>query len=162
MATPSPESLRQFVFSLGDQPRSYPTLNVFGNLITPIITGRETAGGLVVLEGVAQPKTGPPLHVHHREDEAFYVVEGRFLFECGDRRAEGGPGTYVFLPRDLPHCFQNIGDRQERMVAICQPAGIESFFEQVSAIQGPPDPAKIGPIAQTLGLELLGPPMAMR
>ena len=81
MATLSPESLRQFVLSLGDQPRSYPTLNVFGNLITPIITGRETAGGLVVLEGVAQPKTGPPLHVHHREDEAFYVVEGKFLFE---------------------------------------------------------------------------------
>src|SRR6516225_7366043 len=91
MATPSPESLRQFVLSLGDQPRSYPTLNVFGNLITPIITGSETAGGLVVLEGVAQPKSGPPLHVHHREDEAFYVVEGKFLFEYGDTRVEGGP-----------------------------------------------------------------------
>ena len=162
VSTMRPESLRQFVLSLGDQPRSFPPWNIFGDLITPIITGRETAGGLVILDAVIPPKHGPPLHVHHREDEAFYVVEGRFLYECGDRRAEGGPGTYVFLPRDLPHCFQNIGDTAGRMVAICQPAGIESFFEQVSAIQGPPDPAKIGPIAQTLGLELLGPPMAMR
>ena len=162
MATPSPESLRQFVLSLGDQPRSYPTLNVFGNLITPIITGSETAGGLVVLEGVAQPKSGPPLHVHHREDEAFYVVEGKFLFEYGDTRVEGGPATYVFLPRDIPHCFQNIGDTAGRMMVICQPAGLELFFEDVSKLQGPPDPAKIGPVAQKWGMEILGPPMAMR
>jgi hypothetical protein len=60
----------------------------------------------VVLEGVAQPSSGPPLHVHHREDEAFYVVEGKFLFEYADIRVEGGPATYVFLPRDIPHCFQ--------------------------------------------------------
>jgi quercetin dioxygenase-like cupin family protein len=102
MATPNPESLRQFVMSLGDEPRSNPTLNIFGDLITPIITGRETAGGLVIFESVTRPKGGPPRHVHHREDEAFYVTEGAYLFEYGDTRVEGGPGTYVFLPRDIP------------------------------------------------------------
>ena len=162
MATPNPESLRQFVMSLGDEPRSNPTLNIFGDLITPIITGRETAGGLVIFESVTRPKGGPPRHVHHREDEAFYVTEGTYLFEYGDTRLEGGPGTYVFLPRDIPHCFQNIGDTAGRMVVVCQPSGIESFFAEVSTMQGPPDPAKIGPVGQKWGLELLGPPMAMR
>ncbi len=156
------ESQRQFVLSLGDKPRAYPTWNIFGDLITPIITGRETAGGLVILEAVIPAKGGPPLHVHHREDEAFYVVEGRFLYECGSQRAEGGPGTYVFLPRDIPHCFQNIGEKTGKMITICQPAGAELFFEEVSRIPGPPDPAKIGPVSQKWGMELLGPPMAMR
>jgi len=64
VSTMSPESLRQFVLSLGDKPRSFPTWNIFGDLITPIITGRETAGGLVILEAVIPPKHGPPLHVH--------------------------------------------------------------------------------------------------
>jgi quercetin dioxygenase-like cupin family protein len=158
----SPELLREFVFSCGRKPRSYPTCNTFGDLNTPIITGRETAGGLVIFESIIQPNGGPPRHVHHREDEAFYVVEGKFLYECGDKRAEGGPGTYVFLPRDIPHCFQNIGDRAGKMVVICQPAGLESFFEEISAIKGPPDPAKVVPIGQKWGLELLGPPMAAR
>jgi mannose-6-phosphate isomerase-like protein (cupin superfamily) len=162
MATLSTESLRQFVLSPGDKPRWYPTLNIFGDLITPIITGRETAGGLVILEGVTRPKGGPPRHVHHREDESFYVTEGRYLFEYGDTRVEGGPGTYVFLPRDIPHCFQNISETAGRMMTICQPAGLEQFFEEVSKLQGPPDPARIGPVAEKWGLEILGPPMAMR
>ena len=68
----------------------------------------------------------------------------------------------MFLPRDIPHCFQNIGDTAGKMLVICQPAGLESFFEEVSMIQGPPDPAKIGPVAQKWGMEILGPPMAYR
>ncbi len=158
----SPKSFRQFVLSLGDKPRSYPTWNTFGDLNTPIITGRESGGGLFIFESVIGPKGGPPRHVHHREDEAFYIVEGRFLYECGDRRAEGGPGSYVFLPRDIPHCLENIGDTTGKMVVICQPAGLESFLEEISAIPGPPDPAKVIPIGQKWGLEILGPPMAMR
>lgn len=161
MATPSPASLRQFVMSMGDKPRSYPTLNIYGNQITPIITGKETAGSLVVFESVTQPKGGPPRHVHHREDEAFYVVQGKFLFEYGDTRVEGGPGTHVFLPRDVPHCFQNISDKVANMLSICQPAGLELFFEDISKLEGPPDPARVLPIFQKWGLELLGPPMAM-
>ena len=63
----------------------------------------------------------------------------------------------MFLPRDIPHRFQNVGDKAGKMLVICQPAGIERFFEEVSTIQCPPDPAKIGPVAQKWGLELLGP-----
>jgi hypothetical protein len=89
-------------------------------------------------------------------------VEGNVLYEYGDQRAEGGPGTYVFLPRDIPHCFQNIDHKAGKMVMICQPTGLELFFEEVSTIQGPPDPAKLGPLAKKRGLELLGPPLGMR
>ena len=162
MANTSPDSLRQFVMSLGDRPRSGPTWNIFGDLVTPIITGMQTAGNLVILETVTQPKEGPPRHVHHREDEAFYVVEGKFLFEYADSRIEGGPGTHVFLPRDSPHCFQNIGDKTGKMLVICQPAGLELFFEDLSRVQGPPEPAKVVPIFQKWGLELVGPSIAQR
>jgi quercetin dioxygenase-like cupin family protein len=148
--------------SLGDKPRSGPIWNIFGDLITPVITGRETAGNLVILEAVTQPKEGPPRHVHHWEDEAFYVVEGKYLFEYGNRRTEGGPGTHVFIPRDIPHCFQNIGDQAGKMLLICQPAGLELFFEELSRVQGPPEPARVVPIFQKWGLELLGPPIALR
>jgi mannose-6-phosphate isomerase-like protein (cupin superfamily) len=162
MATMSPESVRQFVISLGDKPRSGPTWNIYGDLVTPIITGRETAGNLVIFETVTQPRMGAPLHLHHREDEAFYVVEGKFLFEYDDRQIEGGPGTHVFLPRDIAHCFQNIGDKAGQMLVICQPAGLELFFEELSRLQGPPEPAKVVPIFEKWGLELLGPPIAQR
>ena len=57
---------------------------------------------------------------------------------------------------------QNVGDTAGRMMVICQPAGLKLFFEDVAKLQGRPDPAKIGPIARKWGMEILGPPMAMR
>ncbi len=162
MVAVSPEFLRQFVFSAGEKRRSAPTWNIYGDLVTPIITGKDTAGNLVILDTVTPPKGGAPLHLHHREDEAFYVVTGKYLFEYGDRKVEGGPGTHVFLPREVPHCFQNIGDTPGNMLVICQPASMEGFFEDLSKLQGPPDPAKVVPIFQKWGLELLGPPIAFR
>ena len=162
MATVSPESLRQFVMSVGDRPRSGPHWNIYGDLVTPIITGGETAGNPVILETVTQPKMGAPRHLHHREDETFYMVEGKFLFEFGEKQMDGGPGTCVFLPRDIPHCFQNIGEKAGKMLIICQPAGIEMFFEDLSKLQGPPEPGRVIPIFEKWGLELLGPPMAQR
>jgi mannose-6-phosphate isomerase-like protein (cupin superfamily) len=162
MSRAGPEAIRQFMISLGGKPRTGPTWNIFGDRMTPILTGKETGGGLVIFENITQPKEGPPRHVHHREDEAFYVVEGKFLFEFGDQRIEGGPTTHVFLPRDIPHCFQNIGDKPGKMIVIGQPAGMEHFFEELSRIVGPPEPAKVAPVFHKWGLELLGPPMAQR
>jgi mannose-6-phosphate isomerase-like protein (cupin superfamily) len=162
MAATSPEALRRFVLSAGEKPRSGLTWDIYGDLVTPIITGKESAGGLVILETVTPPRVGPPLHLHHREDEVFYVVEGKFIFEYGGKQMEGGPGTHVFLPRDIPHCFQNIGENTGKMLVICQPAGVDLFFEDLSKLQGPPEPAKVVPVFEKWGLELLGPPMAMR
>ena len=136
--------------------------DIFGEMISPILTGKQTGQGLSIFEVVTQPKWGPPLHVHHREDEAFYVLEGRYLFECASTLVEAGPGSYLLLPRSVPHTYQNIGETPGKNMVIAAPSGVEFFFEELSKISGPPDPAKVIPVFDKWGLELLGPPIAHR
>jgi len=75
-----------------------------------------TNGSLSVLELVIQPKSGPALHLHHREDELWYVLEGDFRFKAGDALFRVSTGGMAFGPRGTPHCFQNVGDAPGRFV----------------------------------------------
>src|SRR5260221_5959816 len=72
-------------------------------------TSESTGGALSLVEGLAPPDFAPPWHVHRRDDEMFSILDGSFLFQCGDNLFEGGPGPFVFLPRDIPHNFKNVG-----------------------------------------------------
>ena len=153
MSTPTPELIRRAYTELGDGHRTGPSWNIFGDTITQIIGGKQTAGRLAILEEITPPGGGTPLHVHHREDEAFYVVEGQFLFEASGSRMEAGPGCHLFMPREVPHRLLNIGDGSGKMLIICQPAGIELFFEDLSKLTGPPEPAKVAPVFDKWGLE---------
>ncbi len=114
------------------------------------------------METLTPPNLGPPLHVHQREDENFYIVEGDYLFEVDGRRIELLAGDFAWAPRGVPHCFQNFGSAMGRMLITVEPAGIEDFFWEIEAIPGPPDPAKIAPIGAKYGIELLGPPIHAR
>src|SRR5690349_7791885 len=69
-------------------------------------SGRSTGGSLTAIEITVDQ--GPPKHTHTREDESFYVFTGALYVECGDDRLEAGPGSFVFLPRNLPHTFRSI------------------------------------------------------
>src|SRR5260370_23978197 len=69
-------------------------------------TSESTVGALSLVEALAASGTTPPWHVHHRDDEMFYILDGSFLFKCGDELFEGGSGTFVFLPRGIPHSFK--------------------------------------------------------
>lgn len=120
-------------------------------------------GGLVGV-GVANmpPKTsGPPLHVHTREDEGAYVFEGELTFVVGNRRFTAGPGTFVWLPRDSPHTFANLGDEPVRAVGVIVPGGLENMFaeqaEYFHSLEGPPDPDAIAAIGDRYGVRGLGP-----
>src|SRR5690606_33937364 len=73
---------------------------------------------------------GPPPHIHRREDETFYLVEGSLTFLLGPERVTAGPGDFVNVPRGTVHCFRNDGDGVARMILTFTPSGIERFFEE--------------------------------
>jgi quercetin dioxygenase-like cupin family protein len=95
--------------------------------------GHQTGGRLTVLETVITAGDGPPLHVHVKDDEAVYVLEGEIDFRVGDELYHNRAGSFVFIPRGVPHTFQNVGTDDARMLLTFTPAGIERLFEQAAA-----------------------------
>jgi mannose-6-phosphate isomerase-like protein (cupin superfamily) len=133
------------------------TLHVLGERVTLKATGEDTGGGFAIVEISTPPQVGPPLHVHHREDEGLYVLEGSYDIRVGGRMIPAPPGTCVILPRDVPHTYTNVGYRTGRLLVTITPAGFESFFEALGqfAPGAPPDREKLGAIGQEYGLEFL-------
>lgn len=97
-------------------------------------SGEDTGGACAVLEETIGPGGGGPLHVHHQSDELIYVLEGEFRFRLGARLSRGAAGTLVFVPKGVPHHWQNIGPGQGRMLFVLQPAGFEKCLEDISRI----------------------------
>ena len=129
------------------------------------ISSRDTHGAFAVLENFVPPMDGPPLHRHLHQDEWFYILEGKFLFEADGSNIHAGPGDTVFLPRGSAHTLQNVGATAGRAVVTVVPGGLDLFFEELSAALPPgttPDPAKLGALFRKHGLELLGPPLRKR
>jgi quercetin dioxygenase-like cupin family protein len=114
---------------------------VFGELYTFKVTALEAGGGLAVLETLTTPQNGPPLHTHSREDESFYVLEGRFLFTLGEQNFEVGPGGFVFAPRGIPHAYRNISALPARKIVVITPGGFESFLREI----GEPATQRVAP-----------------
>ena len=130
-----------------------------GGDITFIVTGEESNGALAALEAVNHPGEGPPLHFHGREDETVYVLEGDFRWKLGDELSVTGPGSFVFIPRGLPHTWQVIGERSGRMLITFAPAGMEGFFEKLSSLTEF-DLEAFRAAAAEHGMEVVGPPLA--
>jgi quercetin dioxygenase-like cupin family protein len=101
-----------------------------GDRYTFLVTGAESGGAYFVMEALVPPGGGPPPHLHRREDETFYVVEGQVEFLLGDQTAIAGPGDFVNVPRGMIHRFLNTGTVIARLVLTFTPAGIEKFFEE--------------------------------
>src|SRR5579875_1631173 len=100
------------------------------NLMVLKATAQSTGGAYGLIESLAPAGFGPPLHVHHREDEAFWILEGHLTVRCGEQTFAAGPGTYTFLPRGIPHTFAVEGDSPARILSICSPGGLEQYFVQ--------------------------------
>jgi mannose-6-phosphate isomerase-like protein (cupin superfamily) len=90
-------------------------------------TAEQTGGHFGLLESMVSPGFSPPLHIHHREHEAMWVIDGEVTFKCGDETLEAGPGSFVFLPRGIPHTFVIEGDTPARMLVLCTPGGFERY-----------------------------------
>src|SRR5439155_16487615 len=96
-------------------------------------TGETTDNHFFLMESLTMPAgLASPYHVHHNEDEAFYILEGTVAFLCGDTWRVAGPGTWVYGPREIPHGFRVIGTSPARMLLQCAPAGFERFVRELS------------------------------
>lgn len=132
-----------------------------GGPLTFKVRGGQTNGSLTVLENVIAPGDGPPLHVHANEDEAWYVLEGQLRFRLDAGMHGAAAGSFVFVPRGTPHCFQNVGERAARILVMFTPAGMERFFDRFAEL--PPDadlPGAFRSIGGEVGMEVVGPPLA--
>lgn len=140
-----------------------------GYLLTFLATAEETGGAFSIVEEVGRKglSAEPPMHVHSREEESFYVLEGRMSFVVGDDEIDAPAGTLVVLPRGVPHRF-TLETEHVRMLNMCTPAGFEGFFRDLSdpapsmtlppAPEGPPDIERLLRTAAAYGVEILPPP----
>lgn len=137
-------------------------LNVLGELVHVKVSAQDSAGALSIFEITSPPGSGPPLHVHTREDEAYVVLEGEYHFQIGDQRIRAGRGATLFSPRNTPHTFSNMTDRPARLLVMTTPGGFENFFLDIdrAAATGPLTPADAARIIESHGMRVLGPPLA--
>src|SRR3989475_8257097 len=98
----------------------------FGVLATIKASHETTAGRVAVIEHLAPQGAGSPLHVHHYEDEWFYVTEGDLTFWVGGRLIQAATGSFVYGPRNIPHTF-TVSSPQARFLLVAEPAGLENF-----------------------------------
>jgi mannose-6-phosphate isomerase-like protein (cupin superfamily) len=102
-----------------------------------LVDGSEAGERFSLVEHAMSPRAlAAPLHLHTREDEYSFVLEGRMGALLGDEVVEAGPGDLVFKPRNQWHTFWNAGDEPTRILEIIAPAGFERFFEELSDMGG--------------------------
>jgi mannose-6-phosphate isomerase-like protein (cupin superfamily) len=112
---------------------------VLGDLYTFKVTGEQSNGAYTVVSQIIQPQNGPPPHIHHREDESFYVLEGKFSFLCGNEQRIFEAGSFVYVPKGTVHTFKNIGEQPGKLLVIITPAGLEEFFYKIGTPAQDPD-----------------------
>jgi mannose-6-phosphate isomerase-like protein (cupin superfamily) len=125
-----------------------------------------TRGAFTLIEVVAPEGFGTPLHLHEREEEGFYVLEGLMTVQCGDDSWKAGPGSFVLLPRAVPHTYL-ITSGPCRMLQVTSPSQFEDFAAEVgrpaeaATLPEPsaPDMPALLAAAARHGHEILGPPL---
>jgi hypothetical protein len=134
------------------------TVSIVGDRYRFLITGEQTGGAYAMFDFHVPPHHGPPPHIHHREDEFFYVLEGEFEFNVAGEIHRLGAGQTI------------IGETTGRMICTVCPAGLENFFDEVGTVLAGPDADPVPPAesdiqkliatAPRYGMEVLPPPAA--
>jgi mannose-6-phosphate isomerase-like protein (cupin superfamily) len=129
--------------------------------------GRNGSLALAIVESLAFRATEPPLHIHHREDEAWYVLDGQMTFHVGGEALVAGTGSFAFAPRGLPHSF-TVDIEPTRVLVFTAPAGFERFAAELgqtaTSDEQPvglamPAPEELGAVGERYGIEVVGPPI---
>ena len=137
-----------------------------GCLVTTKGVAARTGGALGLVEILHPRGFATPRHVHHGEDEAFYVIEGTMRGYCGEQQWQATAGAFIWLPRDIPHGYAVVGDEPLRTLALLLPGGEERFFaeagepaqERTLPPPGAPDIEKLLAAGDRYNVETLGPP----
>ena|ERR1700686_559682 len=124
-------------------------------------------GQFGLVEALVPPGNSPALHIHHAEDEIFWIIEGHLTFRCGNETFSAAPGSYVRLPRGVPHTFVVEGDSNARYLILYVPGGAERFFVEAGRApegeglppRGPMDFELIARVSAKFKMEIVGPPM---
>lgn len=161
--TPSAQAVAPIALAPGEGE----ALWAFGTLAVLKSTAQSTGGRVAVFDNLAPRGAGSPLHVHHREDEWFYVIEGELTIWVGGDVIKAPAGSFVYGPRDIPHTFL-VSSEQARFLLVTQPAGFEEFFRAMAQpapsltipppMEPPADPSPMIAAAAEYGLEILGSP----
>lgn len=114
--------------SLVRKPGEGRTIAVVGDVYRFLATGNETDGRYAMWEALVPPGGGPPPHVHSREEEGFYILEGEITFQIGDQRLVATAGMFANMAVGTPHSFKNESSQPARMLISVAPAGLENMF----------------------------------
>lgn len=107
------------------------TIAVVGDVYRFLATSEDTNGKYALWEAVVPPGGGPPPHVHSREEEGFYILDGEITFQIGEERVVATAGMFANMPVGTPHSFKNESDRPAKMLISVAPAGLEQMFFEV-------------------------------
>ena len=120
----------------------------------------DSGGGMFIVEHTDTKKSGPPRHIHHDQDEWFYVVKGDYIVEVGGERFTLGPGDSVMGPRKIPHAWAFVGEGTGKLIITFQPAGkMEAFFNKIAPMTEFPPREEMEKMFREHGLQLTGPPL---
>ena len=141
---------------------------LFTDLFTIKARAEDTGQAFTLSEQTAYTRFSPPPHIHHREDESYYILEGEFEFTADGRTFTTGPGSFVHLPKGRLHLHRNAGDTPARALVLHTPAGVEKLVEEAgepatdaSSVPPPPEMPEIQravETAQKYGIEVPPPP----
>ncbi len=127
------------------------------------MTGEDTGGAFdYFVVGVA-PHGGPPLHVHHIQEETIHVVKGKFKIRIGDELFYLAEGGFAYLPSKVPHAFLNLTDEPGEIIVVYTPGGGHKFYEELGPVSraAGADRQQIAALFEKYGMTLLGPPLSL-
>jgi quercetin dioxygenase-like cupin family protein len=148
MTTIQAATTKGYAAAAGEGERTW----IVGDTMTFKATDESTGGALLLVENLTAPGGGPPPHIHTREDEFFYVLDGTFEIRIGDEIHALGPGGFAYVPRGTVHNFRNTAETASRILVGFTPAGIEGFFRESgrpATDDGPAPPLDDDEIART-------------
>ncbi|MGC3961538.1 MAG: cupin domain-containing protein [Verrucomicrobiota bacterium] len=143
-------------------------IGVVGDVYRLLATGDDTNGQYAMIEALVPPGGGPPPHIHTREEEAFYILEGEITFQIDGKPLVATKGMFANMPVGCPHSFRNESDRPAKMIISVAPAGLEKMFIEVgqpleagatsAPVPTPADIEKLLAAAPNYGIEMKLPP----
>ncbi len=123
------------------------------------VSSKDTDGKLTVFEYTGNVRGGPPLHIHHKQDEIFFIVEGEYTFKVGEDIHYLKRGDTIFLPRKVPHAFTQTSDKG-KMYFMFQPSGkMEDYFRKLATFKGQPTPEEGAKLFADYEMKVVGPPL---
>jgi quercetin dioxygenase-like cupin family protein len=104
---------------------------ITGDFWRIVASGEDTGNTYSMMDVTILPNSGAKPHIHSREDEVFYVIDGKFELHYGDQKINAANGFHLFMKRGIPHSFRNVGTNEGRLLILFMPAGCEKLYEEL-------------------------------